>query len=339
MAASPSSLRWLAAPLTLAAVSCYLWQRELSRRRAAESKERELRAVLRLAAVNNQKRTLTSLRAGMTFHAQPTDVVIATFPKCGTTLLQQLVHQLRTGGSWDFEEISCVVPWLESCLDLGVDPESAQVCSPRAFKSHMSWAMLPPGARVITVLRKPSKVLESFYNFYGGYKFDKAEISMDAFARDFFSNRGAMRLHGGTYYEHLLSFWEQRHQSNLLILCYEDVVADLPAAAAQVAAFIGVPPDASRLATAVANSSRDAMLRHGDKFDDGPGRRAFNKLCGQDVKAGVGVTTKVNQAAVGEPAVPPEIAYFADVELWLEVKAKTGLPDYASLRRALCQRG
>ena len=296
------SLRLLAAaPLTLTlamGVCCTcLWRRELSKRRAAERKVSELRAVLRLAEVNNRKRTLESLRAEMAFCARATDVVIATFPKCGTTLLQQLVHQLRTGGSWDFAEISDVVPWLESCLDFGVDPQREQGSSPRAFKSHMSWPMLPRGARVITVLRKPSQVLESFYNFYGGYKFDKAEIGIDAFARNFFAHRGMMRLHGGTYYEHLLSFWEKRDQPNLLILCYEDVVADPTAAAAQVAAFIGVPPEASRLAMAVANSSRDAMLLHGDKFDDASGRRAFNELCGQAAETGVGVTTKVNPAA------------------------------------------
>ena len=54
----------------------------------------------------------------------------------------------------------------------------------------MSWAMLPRGARVIKVLSKPSKVIESVYNFYGGYKFDKAEVSIEAFARDVFCNRG-----------------------------------------------------------------------------------------------------------------------------------------------------
>ena len=286
-----------AALAAAAAALCVLWLRELARRRSAEACLREQKAVAALASLNNRKRTLSSLRAGMTLPVRPDDVVIATFPKCGTTLLQQLVHQLRTGGSWDFEEISCVVPWLESCVDLGVDPSCDQGWHPRAFKSHLSFAMLPSGMRTITVLRQPSKVLEAYYRFFCGYKFDAADISLEAFARDYFCDRGALRLHGGTLYEHLLSFWEQRHQPHLLILCYEDIVEDLPAAAAKVAAFIGVSDDASRLAAAAANSSRAAMLQHAGQFDDAPGRRAFNELCGRNAERGVGVTGKVNARA------------------------------------------
>ena len=45
---------------------------------------------------------------------RPTDVVIAPYGKCGTTWLQQIFHTLRTGGDMDFEDISGVVPWIET---------------------------------------------------------------------------------------------------------------------------------------------------------------------------------------------------------------------------------
>ena len=44
---------------------------------------------------------------------RPTDVVITPYSKCGTTWLQQIFHTLRTGGDMDFDDISCVVPWIE----------------------------------------------------------------------------------------------------------------------------------------------------------------------------------------------------------------------------------
>lgn len=47
------------------------------------------------------------------------DILIVTSPKCGTTWVQQIVHQLRSRGSMDFEEISVVVPWIEMAFDLG----------------------------------------------------------------------------------------------------------------------------------------------------------------------------------------------------------------------------
>ena len=41
---------------------------------------------------------------------RPTDVVISTPPKTGTTWVQQIVHQLRTGGDMDFEDIYQPIP-------------------------------------------------------------------------------------------------------------------------------------------------------------------------------------------------------------------------------------
>jgi len=64
------------------------------------------------------------------------DVFICTSPKAGTTWMQQICHQLRTNGDMSFEEISNVVPWLETCEDIGIDVNGEQVTSPRLFKTH-----------------------------------------------------------------------------------------------------------------------------------------------------------------------------------------------------------
>src|SRR5687767_10394116 len=49
------------------------------------------------------------------------DVVVATHSKAGTTLGQQIIHQLRSMGSMDFDEISAAVPWMEVAADLGLE--------------------------------------------------------------------------------------------------------------------------------------------------------------------------------------------------------------------------
>ena len=48
----------------------------------------------------------------------------------------QIVHQLRClaanyKGAEDFEEISCVVPFLEMSHDIGIDATQEQVANPR----------------------------------------------------------------------------------------------------------------------------------------------------------------------------------------------------------------
>jgi hypothetical protein len=71
------------------------------------------------------------------FAWRSSDVIITTFPKTGTTWMQQVCHQLRTGGSMDFEEISeeGVVPWLEVSPSFGIGINAEQIASPRCFKT------------------------------------------------------------------------------------------------------------------------------------------------------------------------------------------------------------
>ncbi len=45
-----------------------------------------------------------STQHGVSYQAQPTDLFISPFAKCGTTWLQQIVHGLRTGGAMDFDD-------------------------------------------------------------------------------------------------------------------------------------------------------------------------------------------------------------------------------------------
>ncbi|MCB1045552.1 MAG: sulfotransferase domain-containing protein, partial [Acidobacteria bacterium] len=62
-----------------------------------------------------------SIRHGLTYQVQPSDLFISPYGKCGTTWLQQIVHSLRTRGDMEFDDISRVVPWLEMAHRLGLD--------------------------------------------------------------------------------------------------------------------------------------------------------------------------------------------------------------------------
>src|SRR5512143_2666510 len=58
---------------------------------------------------------------GRAYQPAPSDIFVMTPAKCGTTWMQQIVHGLRTRGSMDFDEITCVVPWIEMAADMGID--------------------------------------------------------------------------------------------------------------------------------------------------------------------------------------------------------------------------
>ena len=100
-----------------------------------------------------------------TLRLRPTDVVITPFGKSGTTWIQQIVHTLRTRGDMDFDDISRVVPWIETSPGLGLDLDAEQKANPRAFKSHLEYEQLPKGAKYINSARDPRDAFYSMYKF------------------------------------------------------------------------------------------------------------------------------------------------------------------------------
>src|SRR6187549_3056244 len=58
--------------------------------------------------------TAEGIQRALAFKPRPDDVIITPYGKCGTTWLQQVFHGLRTRGDMDFDDISRVVPWIET---------------------------------------------------------------------------------------------------------------------------------------------------------------------------------------------------------------------------------
>src|SRR5260370_38194576 len=82
----------------------------------------------------------------MAYRPRPSDVVITPYGKCGTTWLQQTFHTLRTRGDFNFDDISRVVPWIETSTLEGLDLEAPQRAEPRGFKTHLRNAARPKTA-------------------------------------------------------------------------------------------------------------------------------------------------------------------------------------------------
>ncbi|MDX1436676.1 MAG: sulfotransferase domain-containing protein [Anaerolineales bacterium] len=70
------------------------------------------------------------------------------------------------------------------------------------------------------------------------------------------------------YRHHLRSWWNQRHNPDVLLLCYEDMLADLPGAVQIIAGFMGASVDDELLENVVRQSSRGFILAHKDQFNE-----------------------------------------------------------------------
>ena len=123
------------------------------------------------------------------YRPRPSDIVISPYAKCGTTWLQQMFHTLRTGGDMDFDDISRVVPWIETSRLLAIDLEAPQRAAPRGFKSHLAWDKIPKGARYVVSLRDPKDALVSMYRFMEGWVLEPGAVGVAAFAETAFAER------------------------------------------------------------------------------------------------------------------------------------------------------
>ncbi|MEM7115798.1 MAG: sulfotransferase domain-containing protein [Chloroflexota bacterium] len=205
-----------------------------------------------------------SHQIGLNFQPHPTDVIITPFSKSGTTWLQQIVHGLRSRGDMDFDDISRVVPWLGVSHDLGIDINAPQRWQPRAFKSHSNWQDVPKGGRYIVSIRDPRDVLVSLYRFSEGWFFEPGSISIEEYADDEFFTPEA----GKGYWHHLLSWWSQRDNEQVLLLSFEWMKTNLEETVQRVADFIGVELDDALFELVVHQASFGFMLAHKDRFDD-----------------------------------------------------------------------
>lgn len=277
--------------------------------------------------------THEGVRYALAFQPRATDVFIATYPKSGTTWMQQIVHGLRTEGSMAFAEITEVVPWVELAFDMCVDLRSPQGALPRAFKSHLNWNLIPKGGRYIYVVRDPKDVLVSYYRFYEGWRFEPGSISISTFARDLFMKPGAVSW----YWSHLASWWEHRYAPNVLVLSYEEMKDDLRDTVRTVAQFIGCPWDDALLDTIVHQSSIEFMLAHREKFDDHLVRQARDAAC--DLPPG-GTSAKVRNGRVGDSRLelPRDISEELDAIWRRTIGSDFGHRSFDSLRAEIASK-
>ena len=266
-----------------------------------------------------------AVQQGLKLQLRPSDVVITPYGKSGTTWTQQIVHTLRTGGDMDFDDISRVVPWIEVSALLGIDLDAEQRAHPRAFKSHLSWDLVPKGGRYINVVRDPCDAAVSMFHFQEGWFLEPGSIEIDAFVEHSLSHR--------RYFQHLISWWPRRNDPDVLFLSYEKMLEDPGAVIQRIAGFIDVDLDETLLTKTLSHSSFDFMLAHKDRFDDAL-LRAYTETQG-GLPPGSD-SAKVRAGATGSGRELSDETRARVQAVWAaEVTERYGFKDYQSMMAEL----
>lgn len=265
--------------------------------------------------------------------AQPGDVYITSWAKSGTTLMQQMFHQIRmiaaTGtGDMDFDDISRMTPWEDTAFPLDFDMNVAQRGEPRGFKSHREYERLPADARYIVTLRDPKETYVSFYRFFDGWHVEPGSLSLEEF--------WPLWLAGGPggcdYVTHLLSWYARRSEPDTLLASYAYAARNRAGMIARMADFLGLALTQAQAAQVLDMTSRTFMLAHQDRFDDAMFCAVMEERIGVPAASD---SSKVQKVASDAGVLPPAIAARIDA-LWAErVAPMTGHADFASLAAAI----
>ncbi|OMO72981.1 hypothetical protein COLO4_27322 [Corchorus olitorius] len=185
---------------------------------------------------------------------RPTDVILSTYPKCGTTWLKALAfaiinrsshhdfqnHPLLTSNPHDL-----LLPLIERYIN-SVDIETLP--SPRVCPSHLALSLFPNSmaaasspCRFVYICRNPKDTFVSMWHFMNKLRRLKQvpplslEDALDSFSK------GVSFC--GPYWDHVLGYWKASLESpnNVLFLKYEDLKREPSVYVRKLAEFLDLP--------------------------------------------------------------------------------------------------
>ncbi|KAM4018350.1 sulfotransferase 1 family member D1-like isoform 1-T1 [Anomaloglossus baeobatrachus] len=166
------------------------------------------------------------------FQARSDDLLIATYPKAGTTWASEIVDMIYSDGDLEKcrrDAIYNRVPYLEfkiPGMPSGVEQLNGTP-SPRLVKTHLPIQLMPDSfweknSKVIYVARNAKDVAVSYFFFHKIVKALPDPGPWNTFLENYMNGNVGY----GSWHDHVKGWWEKRHGDNILYLFYEDMKED-----------------------------------------------------------------------------------------------------------------
>ncbi|XP_030064674.1 sulfotransferase 1 family member D1 [Microcaecilia unicolor] len=168
------------------------------------------------------------------FQARPDDLIIATYPKAGTTWVSEIVDIVHNNGDVAKSSQAPIyyrVPYMEFFMH----PEKNipgmrylnSMASPRLIKTHLPVQLLPKSmwenkCKIIYMARNAKDVAVSFFYFHHNIKALPDVGTWEEFLQKYIAGKVSY----GSWHDHVKGWWKKRQEHPILYLFYEDMKED-----------------------------------------------------------------------------------------------------------------
>ncbi|KAK7146596.1 hypothetical protein R3I93_014143 [Phoxinus phoxinus] len=207
------------------------------------------------------------------FQARPDDILIATYPKAGTTWVSYILDLLYFGND-DLERqtsqpIYMRIPFLELCFQefstvTGTEMADNLPTSPRLIKTHLPVQLVPKSfweqnSRIVYLARNAKDNAVSYFHFDRMNMVQPEPGDWNSFIQKFMKGKNVF----GPWYDHVSGWWEKKQTyPNLLYLFYEDLVEDTGREVERLSSFLGLSTSVEEREKIIKGVQFDAMKQN-----------------------------------------------------------------------------
>ncbi|XP_019205155.1 cytosolic sulfotransferase 3 isoform X2 [Oreochromis niloticus] len=176
------------------------------------------------------------------FQARPDDILIATYPKAGTTWVSQILDLLYFGQTCPERQKTIPIYERVPFLEIGKDLADKLATTPRLIKTHFPVQFVPKSfweqnCRIVYVARNAKDNMVSYFHFDRMNVVEPEAGEWNNYFHRFLE--GQMLF--GSWYDHVNGWWKKKQNySNIHYMFYEDMIEDTEREIDKLCSFLGL---------------------------------------------------------------------------------------------------